>query len=53
MPIPILIAGINSMTVPPNALAAFSIWGTVYLSSKYKLRAPFIIGAAVVAIIGT
>ncbi|KAJ7604012.1 major facilitator superfamily domain-containing protein [Roridomyces roridus] len=40
------------MTVPPNALAALSIWCTVWLSSRYNYRAPFIIGAAFVAIIG-
>lgn len=40
------------MTVPPNALASISIWGTVWLSSRWNLRAPFIIGAALVAIIG-
>lgn len=41
-----------SMTVPPNALASISIWLTVWLSSKYNLRAPFIIASAIVAIIG-
>lgn len=41
-----------SMSVPPNALAALSIWGTVWLSSRYKIRAPFIIIAASVAILG-
>ncbi|KAK0244214.1 major facilitator superfamily domain-containing protein [Armillaria nabsnona] len=40
------------MTVPPNALASISIWLTVWLSSKYNLRAPFIIASAIVAIIG-
>lgn len=40
------------MSVPPNALAAFSIWGTVWLSARYKVRAPFIIGSAVIAIMG-
>ncbi|TDL17873.1 MFS general substrate transporter [Rickenella mellea] len=57
--LPTIIAGLGFqtwkaqlMTVPPNSLAAFSIWGTVYLSSKYNVRAPFIIGAAFVAIIG-
>lgn len=40
------------MTVPPNVLASFSIWTTVYFSSKYNARAPFIIGAAIVSIIG-
>ncbi|PBK97684.1 MFS general substrate transporter [Armillaria gallica] len=39
------------MTVPPNALASISIWLTVWLSSKYNLRAPFIIASAIVAII--
>ncbi len=41
------------MTVPPNALASLSIWFTVWLSSRYNVRAPFIIGSAFVAIIGT
>ncbi|KAJ2934601.1 hypothetical protein H1R20_g2485, partial [Candolleomyces eurysporus] len=40
------------MTVPPNTLASFSIWGTVWLSSKVNRRAHFIIGAALVAILG-
>lgn len=40
------------MTVPPNALASLSIWGGVWLSAHYKLRAPFIIGAATIAILG-
>ena len=40
------------MTVPPNTLAALSIWGTVWASSKVNKRAPFIIGAAIFAIIG-
>ncbi|KAF8904218.1 major facilitator superfamily domain-containing protein [Mucidula mucida] len=40
------------MTVPPNALASISIWLTVWASSKYNRRAPFIIASAVVAIIG-
>ncbi|KAK0487455.1 major facilitator superfamily domain-containing protein [Armillaria novae-zelandiae] len=38
--------------VSPNALASISIWLTVWLSSKYNLRAPFIIASAIVAIIG-
>ncbi|KAG6830979.1 hypothetical protein H0H87_006630 [Tephrocybe sp. NHM501043] len=40
------------LTVPPNALAAISIGLTVWVSSRTNLRAPFIVGAAVVAIIG-
>ncbi|KIK01867.1 hypothetical protein K443DRAFT_132091 [Laccaria amethystina LaAM-08-1] len=40
------------MTVPPNTLAAISIWTTVWLSSRFDKRAPFIIGSAGVAIIG-
>lgn len=40
------------MTVPPNALASLSIWTTVWLSAKFDRRAPFIFGAAGVAIIG-
>ncbi|KAI5986147.1 major facilitator superfamily domain-containing protein [Pisolithus albus] len=39
------------MTVPPNALASISIWGAVWLSSRWNLRASFIIGAALVPII--
>jgi len=57
--LPTIIAGLGFqtwkaqlMTVPPNTVAALSIWGTVFLSTKYKLRAPFIIAAGVVAIIG-
>lgn len=40
------------MTVPPNTLASLSIWFTVWLSSRYNKRAPFIIAAAFIAIIG-
>lgn len=57
--LPTIIAGLGFqtwqaqlMTVPPNVLASFSIWTTVYFSSKYNVRAPFIIGAAIVSIIG-
>ncbi|KAJ7459877.1 major facilitator superfamily domain-containing protein [Mycena latifolia] len=57
--LPTIIAGLGFsnwqaqlMTVPPNALASLSIWVTVWLSSRYNARAPFIIGAAFVAIIG-
>ncbi|KJA21187.1 hypothetical protein HYPSUDRAFT_42307 [Hypholoma sublateritium FD-334 SS-4] len=57
--LPTIIAGLGFatwkaqlMTVPPNSLAALSIWGTVWISSKVNRRAPFIIAAAVVAIIG-
>ncbi|KAG1785963.1 MFS general substrate transporter [Suillus plorans] len=57
--LPTIIAGLGFetwqaqlMTVPPNVLASFSIWTTVYFSSKYNARAPFIIGAAIVSIIG-
>ncbi|KAF7365197.1 MFS general substrate transporter [Mycena venus] len=57
--LPTIIAGLGFsswqaqlMTVPPNALAAFSIWFTVWLSSRYNVRAPFIIGSAFIAIIG-
>ena len=42
-----------SMTVPPNTLAALSIWTMVWLSSRFNKRAPFIIGSAGVAIIGS
>ncbi|KAI5123157.1 hypothetical protein M0805_000860 [Coniferiporia weirii] len=56
---PTIIAGLGFqtwkaqlMTVPPNALAALSIWAGAYLASKYKRRAVFIIIAGVVAIIG-
>ncbi|KAF7298948.1 hypothetical protein MIND_00842900 [Mycena indigotica] len=57
--LPSIIAGLGFasweaqlMTVPPNALASLSIWATVWASSRVNLRAPFIIGAALVAIIG-
>ncbi|KAG2155835.1 major facilitator superfamily domain-containing protein [Suillus bovinus] len=57
--LPTIIAGLGFetwqaqlMTVPPNVLASFSIWTTVYFSSRYNARAPFIIGAAIVCIIG-
>jgi len=40
------------MTVPPNVVATLSVWGTVWLSSRMNVRAPFIIVAGVVAIIG-
>ncbi|TFK24972.1 MFS general substrate transporter [Coprinopsis marcescibilis] len=40
------------MTVPPNSLAALSIWSTVWVSSRINRRAPFIIAAALVAILG-
>ncbi|KAF4617158.1 hypothetical protein D9613_005941 [Agrocybe pediades] len=57
--LPTIIAGLGFkswqaqlMTVPPNTIAALSIWGTVWVSSRVNKRAPFIIGAAGVAIIG-
>ncbi|KAJ7672731.1 major facilitator superfamily domain-containing protein [Mycena rosella] len=57
--LPTIIAGLGFsswqaqlLTVPPNALASLSIWGTVWVSSRYNARAPFIIGSAFVAIIG-
>ncbi|PPQ84437.1 hypothetical protein CVT24_009821 [Panaeolus cyanescens] len=40
------------LTIPPNSLAAISIWTTVWVSSKVDRRAPFILGAAAVAILG-
>jgi len=40
------------LTVPPNSLASISLWGTIWLSTKYNQRAIFIIAAASVAIIG-
>ena len=40
------------MTVPPNFVATLSVWGTVWLSSRVNMRAPFIIVSAVIAIIG-
>lgn len=42
----------SRLTVPPNTLAAISIWTTVWLSSKVNQRAPFIICAAGLAIVG-
>ncbi|KAJ8587271.1 MFS general substrate transporter [Rhizopogon salebrosus TDB-379] len=57
--LPTIIAGLGFetwqaqlMTVPPNALASFSIFATVWFSSKVNARAPFIIASAIVAIIG-
>ncbi|KIM43201.1 hypothetical protein M413DRAFT_398146 [Hebeloma cylindrosporum] len=57
--LPTIIAGLGFqswqaqlMTVPPNSVAAISIWITVWVSSRINLRAPFIIGAAGVAIVG-
>ncbi|KAF8903161.1 major facilitator superfamily domain-containing protein [Gymnopilus junonius] len=57
--LPTIIAGLGFqswqaqlMTVPPNSLAAISIWLTVWLSAKIDKRAPLIIGSAGVAIIG-
>ncbi|KZT25394.1 MFS general substrate transporter [Neolentinus lepideus HHB14362 ss-1] len=56
---PTIIAGLGFatwkaqlMSVPPNALAAFSIWFAAWLSSRYKVRAPIIIGAGAIGIIG-
>ncbi|KAF8645162.1 hypothetical protein AX16_007990 [Volvariella volvacea WC 439] len=56
---PTIIAGLGFqswqaqlMTIPPNTLAAISIWTTVWISAKYNRRALFIILSAVVAIIG-
>ncbi|KZS90534.1 MFS general substrate transporter [Sistotremastrum niveocremeum HHB9708] len=40
------------MTVPPNTVAALSIWAAAYAASRFKRRAVFIILAAAVAIIG-
>ena len=42
----------NSMTVPPNALAALSIALAVWVSTHYNRRAPVILVAASLAIIG-
>ncbi|CAA7261574.1 unnamed protein product [Cyclocybe aegerita] len=57
--LPTIIAGLGFqswqaqlMTVPPNSLAAATIWATVWLSSKVNRRAPFIIASAAVAILG-
>ncbi|TFK40781.1 major facilitator superfamily domain-containing protein [Crucibulum laeve] len=57
--LPTIIAGLGFqswqaqlMTVPPNTLASLSIWGTVWVSSRFNRRAPFIIGAAGIAILG-
>ncbi|KAG2136735.1 major facilitator superfamily domain-containing protein, partial [Suillus clintonianus] len=57
--LPTIIAGLGFqtwqaqlMTVPPNVLTSVPIWTTVYFSSKYNVRAPFIIEAAIVSIIG-
>ncbi|KAF7346346.1 MFS general substrate transporter [Mycena sanguinolenta] len=57
--LPTIIAGLGFsswqaqlLTVPPNTLASLTIWFTVWVSSRNNVRAPFIIGAAFVAIIG-
>ncbi|KAJ6508763.1 major facilitator superfamily domain-containing protein [Mycena sanguinolenta] len=57
--LPTIIAGLGFsswqaqlLTVPPNTLASLSIWFTVWVSARYNVRAPFIIGSAFVAIIG-
>ncbi|KAG6890647.1 hypothetical protein C0995_006623 [Termitomyces sp. Mi166 len=39
------------LTVPPYALAFLAIGSTVWISSSLNLRAPFIVGAAVIAIL--
>ena len=40
------------MTIPPNMARCLSIWFIVWISSRVDKRAPFILGSAVVAIIG-
>lgn len=40
------------MTVPPNTLAAISIGITAWLSTKYSIKAPFIISSIFIAIVG-
>ncbi|KAG9315902.1 major facilitator superfamily domain-containing protein [Chiua virens] len=40
------------MTVPPYTVASLSLWAVVWLSSRWNMRAPFIITGGVVAIIG-
>ncbi|KAH8113521.1 MFS general substrate transporter [Phellopilus nigrolimitatus] len=57
--LPTIIAGLGFqawqaqlMTVPPYAVAAFSIWGAAYLAAKYERRAVFIIAGGFIAIIG-
>ncbi|KAG8214481.1 major facilitator superfamily domain-containing protein [Butyriboletus roseoflavus] len=40
------------MTVPPNTVASLSVWGTVWLSSRLNMRAPFIIISGAIVIIG-
>ncbi|KIJ17683.1 hypothetical protein PAXINDRAFT_111174 [Paxillus involutus ATCC 200175] len=57
--LPTIIAGLGFktwqaqlMSAPPNAVASLSIWATVWLSSRWNMRAPFIIATAVAAIIG-
>ncbi|KIL63222.1 hypothetical protein M378DRAFT_79918 [Amanita muscaria Koide BX008] len=37
------------MTIPPNAAACILLWLTVWLSSRINMKAPFIIGSAVIA----
>lgn len=40
------------MTIPPNAAACILLWLTVWLSSRINMKAPFIIGSAIIAVIG-
>lgn len=42
----------HSLTVPPYAVATVGIWLAAWWSAKTRMRAPYIIGAAVVAIVG-
>lgn len=56
---PTIIAGLGFaawkaqlMSVPPNALGALSIWVSAWASSRYEMRAPFILAGGVTAILG-
>lgn len=42
----------HRLTVPPYAVASLGIWMAAWHSAKTRLRAPYIIGSAGVAIIG-
>lgn len=57
--LPTIIAGLGYkgviaqlFTVPPNFLGFLSVIGCAYASDKFKCRGPFIIGGAVIAIVG-
>lgn len=42
----------HRLTVPPYAVASLGIWVAAWHSAKTRLRAPYIISSAIVAIVG-